>query len=99
PAPGFTPTAPRVRPQADPALLGARGAAGTADEVVVHRGDSLWSIAARHLGPDASAAEIDRSWRRWFALNRDRVGPDPDLILPGQVLRVPGPDHAGADQQ
>lgn len=94
--PGFTPSLPRVRPQADPGLLGARVAArDTArdvDEVVVHRGDTLWSIAARHLGPDASAGEIDRSWHQWFALNRDRVGVDPDLILPGQVLRVPGPD-------
>ena len=99
--PGFTPSPPRVRPQADPGLLGARVAvrdtARDVDEVVVHRGDTLWSIAARHLGPDASAAEIDRSWRRWFTLNHDRVGADPDLILPGQVLRVPGPEaHAGA---
>ena len=89
-APGFTPAPPRVRPQADPGLLGARVTAATADEVVVHRGDSLWSIAGRHLGPDASAAEVDRSWREWFSLNRDTVGEDPDLILPGQVLRVPG---------
>jgi len=95
-APGFTPAPPRVRPQADPGLLGARVAHRDADEVVVHRGDSLWSIAARHLGPDASAAEIDRSWRQWFSLNRDRVGADPDLILPGQILRVPGPDQSAS---
>lgn len=94
--PGFTPAAPRVRPQADPGLLGARVTATTVDEVVVHRGDSLWSIAARHLGADASDAEVDRSWREWFALNRDRIGADPDLILPGQVLRAPGPDPSGS---
>ncbi|MFW5470929.1 LysM peptidoglycan-binding domain-containing protein [Knoellia sp. CPCC 206435] len=93
-APGFTPTPPRVRPQADPTLLaGHLAAPRDEDEVVVHRGDSLWSIAARRLGPGASDAEVDHAWRRWFALNRDVVGPDPHLLLPGQVLRVPGPDH------
>lgn len=97
-APGFTPGPPLVRPQPDPSLIGGRIVSrNDADvdvgaEVVVHRGDSLWSIAARHLGPDASDAEIDRSWRRWFALNRDVVGPDPDLVLPGQLLRVPEPE-------
>lgn len=89
--PGFTPTAPRVRPQADPGLIGARPTAeGDPErEVVVHRGDSLWSIAARHLGPDASDAEIARAWPLWFESNRDRIGDDPGLILPGQVLRAP----------
>lgn len=97
PTPGFTPAAPRVRPQADPGLLGARVAPRMDAEVVVHRGDSLWSIAAGHLGPDASDAEVDVAWRQWFALNREVVGPDPDLLLPGQVLRVPHPDStAGA---
>lgn len=88
-APGFTPTAPRVRPQADPGLIGGRASAGSDREVVVHRGDSLWSIAARHLGPQPSDAEIARAWPRWFDLNRDLIGDDPDLILPGQILRVP----------
>lgn len=92
-APGFTPTAPRVRPQADPGLLGGRSPAASAaptNEVVVHRGDSLWSIAAHHLGPDASDAEIARAWPQWFELNRDVIGHDPDVILPGQILRAPG---------
>ena len=56
---------------------------------VVHRGDSLWSIAARRLGPEAPAAEIDIEWRRWLAANRDVIGRDADLILPGQLLRPP----------
>lgn len=96
--PGFTPAAPRVRPQADPSLIGARPAPASAREVVVHRGDSLWSIAARHLGPDASAAETARAWPLWFEANRDLIGDDPDLILPGQVLRVPDHDHDDHDQ-
>jgi nucleoid-associated protein YgaU len=57
--------------------------------VVVRRGDSLWSIAARHLGPDASDAEIAGAWPAWFQANRDLVGDDPDLLRPGQVLRAP----------
>ena len=97
PAPGFTPSAPRVRHQADPTLLGVRpsGAArggsdrAVTDVVVVHRGDTLWSIAAAHLGPDAEDAEVARAWPRWFEANRDVIGDDPDLVLPGQVLRVP----------
>lgn len=57
--------------------------------VVVRPGDSLWTIAERHLGPDASAAEIATEWPRWYAANRARIGPDPDLITPGMVLHAP----------
>ena len=97
-APGFTPTAPRVRPQADAGLLGSRSpsAAEAQAEVVVHRGDTLWSIAAQHLGPEAGDAEVARAWPEWYAANHDRIGDDPDLILPGQILRVPTPDQTGS---
>jgi hypothetical protein len=60
------------------------------DEVVVQRGDSLWSIAARHLGSDATDEEIAGEWPRWWAANRHVVGDDPDLIKPGQRLLPPG---------
>jgi len=69
-----------------------------ADEVVVHRGDTLWAIAARRLGPHASAAEIAAEWPRWFAANRHVVGGDPDLIRPGQRLRVPAPADTSAEE-
>ncbi|MEP6761573.1 MAG: LysM domain-containing protein [Sporichthyaceae bacterium] len=74
------------------ALLVSRPHRGRAvsDHVVVRRGDTLWDIAARALGPDATAAEIAASWPRWHATNRSTIGPDPDLILPGQLLRPPG---------
>ncbi len=49
---------------------------------VVRPGDSLWSIAHAHLGDPTR-------WPRIYALNRDEVGPDPDLIQPGQQLRLP----------
>jgi nucleoid-associated protein YgaU len=58
-------------------------------ELVVRRGDSLWSIAARHLGHDASDAEIAQAWPAWFEANREVIGNDPDLLRPGQVLRAP----------
>ncbi|MDF1603648.1 LysM domain-containing protein [Nocardioides sp. YIM 152315] len=57
--------------------------------MAVDPGDSLWTIAARHLGPGATDAEIDTEWRRIYALNRLEVGPDPDLIQPAQRLRMP----------
>jgi len=62
---------------------------GPAAEVVVVRGDTLWSIAARHLPPDATAADVASAVQRWHAANADVVGDDPDLILPGQVLTAP----------
>ena len=37
----------------------------------------------------ASDAEIAAAWPAWHATNRDVVGPDPDLLLPGQVLHEP----------
>jgi nucleoid-associated protein YgaU len=60
-----------------------------ADEVVVRRGDTLWDIAARHLGPGASAAEVAAEWPRWHRVNGEVIGPRPDHILPGQRLRPP----------
>jgi hypothetical protein len=72
-------------------LLSRTPAAGhVVDEgVVVRRGDSLWSITGRYLGPSATADEIAREWPRWHEANRDVIGDDPDLIRPGQVLHPP----------
>ncbi|MHA7178498.1 LysM peptidoglycan-binding domain-containing protein [Arthrobacter sp. MDB2-24] len=60
-------------------------------EVVVVPGDSLWSIAARRLGPLATAADIAETWPAWFDANRSVIGDDPSLLLPGQVLQAPSP--------
>jgi resuscitation-promoting factor RpfA len=56
---------------------------------VVRRGDALWNIAARHLGPAASATDIAREWPRWYAANRSVIGPDPNLLRPGELLSPP----------
>ena len=60
-------------------------------EVTVHRGDTLWSIAAHRLGPKATSADIDAEWHRWFAANRKVIGADANAIEPGQLLSPPAP--------
>jgi hypothetical protein len=61
----------------------------TTERVTVRRGDSLWKIAERQLGPDASVQAIATEWRRWYAVNRACIGPNPNLIYPGMVLHAP----------
>jgi nucleoid-associated protein YgaU len=60
---------------------------------VVKPGDSLWSIAAAELGPRATEEAIATRWPQWYAANRQLIGPDPDVIHPGQVLTAPAPVH------
>jgi hypothetical protein len=57
--------------------------------VVVRPGDSLWTIAAHHLGGAASAAQVAAAWPRWYAANTEVIGPDPDLVAVGTTLVVP----------
>jgi hypothetical protein len=70
---------------------GHRTASGApARTVVVHAGDSLWTIAHRHLGPAASDVAIYREVAKLWELNRQRIGTgDPNLIFPGQRLVFP----------
>ncbi|HEY2272368.1 MAG TPA: hypothetical protein VGH30_06320 [Jatrophihabitantaceae bacterium] len=58
-------------------------------QVVVHRGDSLWQIAAEHLSGRPNARRVAAAWPRWYAANRRGIGDDPNLIHPGAVLRPP----------
>jgi hypothetical protein len=75
--------------QPDSPKDGRPGHATTTDAVVVRPGDCLWTIAARAIGPSATDAEIAATWPRWYARNRGVVGADPDLLIPGTVLRPP----------
>lgn len=62
----------------------------------VEAGECLWRIAKHHLeasGAVATGSDIGRFWRAIYAENRRLIGPDPDLILPGQVLTIPGELH------
>jgi nucleoid-associated protein YgaU len=62
---------------------------GAARVVLVRPGDSLWSIAAADLPSTADDAAVATHWRRIYDLNRVLIGPDPDLIHPGQRLELP----------
>ncbi|HLM04226.1 MAG TPA: hypothetical protein VK402_03430 [Blastococcus sp.] len=65
---------------------------GTAEHVVAP-GDCLWHIAADDLrsrrAGEATDREIASATDAWWTANTDVIGPDPDLLLPGQVLRTP----------
>ena len=47
----------------------------------IQSGDSLWKIASRHYGDG-------NKWNALFEANREVIK-DPDLIYPGQQIRVP----------
>lgn len=76
---------PPVSPQSAQTAQRATPAA----TVTVRRGDTLWSIAARRLGPGATPAQISAEWHRWYAANRATIGPDPDRIRARTTLVVP----------
>ena len=67
----------------------------TAAERVVVRGDCLWHIAADsllgELGRLPTDGEIAAAAHAWWTTNADVIGPDPDRLVPGQVLRPPEP--------
>ncbi len=63
----------------------------TRPRVVVRPGDTLWDLAATTLPPHTGDALVDRTWRAVYRANRARVGPDPDRLVPGTVLRLPPP--------
>jgi nucleoid-associated protein YgaU len=70
----------QLRPQEPSAAFG---------EVTVRAGDSLWSLSAAQLGPFASDVDIATAWPRLYQANRQVIGENPDVLLPGQVLRLP----------
>ena len=64
--------------------LGPAGTSGTTAQegsYVVVAGDSLSKIAQREYGDM-------KQWRRIYEANKDQIK-DPDLIHPGQKLRIP----------
>ncbi len=95
--PGWLPAPERTR---DAPTTGVRAgearpaAAPAADHLVVRAGDSLWSLA-RDLLPRADDGELLALVTRLHAANRDLLRANPDLIHPGQRLRLP-PDPTGA---
>lgn len=63
------------------------------DSVVVVPGDHLWKISAHHLGAHSSTSDLGQYWRRLIDHNIDTlISGDPDLIYPGEVIRLPAID-------
>jgi nucleoid-associated protein YgaU len=97
PPPVDGPTTPSELPSVDRPATSVRAATRSAQAAVqparapvtVMPGDSLWRIAARHLGPRATTSAIATEWPRWYDANRAQIGPDPDLVMVGVQLRVP----------
>ena len=103
PAPDAGRVAPRSKKQSSPsgsspgnggilveavAAAGAVRGAAAGDRYTVRPGDSLWDIAEMKLGTK-EARRIARYWPRIHRANRDVIGGDPNLIVPGQVLTLP----------
>ena len=82
-----------VAPQLQRAEL-RPAASAPVDTYVVRPGDSLSSIALARPGEGS----LDDRWRALWRANRDVVGDDPDLIHPGQALRLPGTHHDNQTQ-
>jgi hypothetical protein len=81
PAPPVTVPVPQPSPPAEGPITGRN--------YTVRAGDSLWSIARRLLGPEASAGRIAREVNRLWELNRQRIGTgNPSLIRVGTVLEL-----------
>ncbi len=96
--PGTPPPRPAPAPDATTSAPADTGAvpdwpAPAAGEHVVLRGECLWNIAAgelaRRTGVTPSAGEVATAVHAWWHANAGVIGPDPDLLLPGQVLRPP----------
>ncbi|MDO4784378.1 MAG: LysM peptidoglycan-binding domain-containing protein [Propionibacteriaceae bacterium] len=84
--------APEPRPPeaGHPTPDAARPDAGVSREVVVGRGDTLWSIAEEHLGDPWR-------WREIYELNTSLIE-DPDQIDIGWRLRLPAASPAPAPE-
>ena len=91
PEPGWVTPAPS--PTSQRCAVGARLIAGCPSrddsaQVVVHRGDSLWSLISRHLHTHEPAV-IAAAVPQWYAANKAVIGADPDILHVGQRLHVP----------
>ncbi|MFE3429756.1 transglycosylase family protein [Streptomyces sp. NPDC059171] len=75
-------SAPPRQPQTRPAAATPTHVPGKRDAYTVTSGDSLSGIA--------SAQRVPGGWQGLYAANRTVVGDDPDLIFPGQRLRLDG---------
>ncbi|MDX2649775.1 transglycosylase family protein [Streptomyces sp. PA03-1a] len=64
------------------------------DRAPAARDDSYTVVSGDTLSGIADEQDVHGGWQRLYAVNRRVVGADPDLILPGQELSVPGAEPA-----
>ena len=80
----------KVKEMATAAAAGKAASAAVAEEnatIAEHTvagGDSLSAIAARYYGSGVRA-----NWMAIYEANKDVIGNNPSLIIPGQVLQIP----------
>jgi nucleoid-associated protein YgaU/DNA-binding SARP family transcriptional activator len=90
---------PTTAPVVD-ATPSAEVPAASETEVVVERGDNLWTISEdrieSELGREAGDPEVAPYWQTVVDANQDRYvqAGNPNLIYPGQVLVLPSTGHA-----
>lgn len=82
---GRVPAPPPAKPAKPPAKPSKP--AGQPAEHTVLQGETLASIAARF--------HVAGGWQALHRINRDRIGPDPDVIHPGMKLRLKAASGGG----
>lgn len=95
PADTVAPTPSReVNPSGPPDPTDLRRDSPAPTTWIVEPGDHLWAIARRTLvthGLPIDDASVTTYWRELITANTSLLGDDPDLIHPGQVVRLPAP--------
>jgi hypothetical protein len=82
--------APLAKPSHLVAYRAMSHGAAMGKSVMVHSGDSLWSIARRLVGPSATDAQVHAKLVEVWNMNVRRIGTDdPNLIFPGTRLTLP----------
>ncbi|KAA3640457.1 MAG: LysM domain-containing protein [Armatimonadetes bacterium] len=81
----------RTLMSSDVVMLGG-AARPTQGSYVVVPGDCLWKIARSLLAADGlsvTGTATSALWRSIYEMNRELIGPNPNLIFPGQELVLP----------
>ena len=92
PAPPAVESAENADPAASSGSAPDDGTGTRTDSAHTHTvepGESLWSITAAALGPDATDAQIVQTWPLVYETNTEPIGSDPSLLRPGAELRLP----------
>ena len=92
PAPPAVESAENADPAASSGSAPDDGTGTRTDSAHTHTvepGESLWSITAAALGPDATDAQIVQTWPLVYETNTEPIGSDPSLLRSGAELRLP----------